>query len=293
MNRLSIEKRAQMVGLLVEGNSIRATSRLSDVAYATIIKFVADIGRACTEYQDKTLRNITARRVQADEIWAFCYAKDKNIPQHMRGQKGIGSVWTWVALDADTKLAISWLVGDRDVNAATIFIKDIAGRLTNRVQLTTDGYRAYLQAVEDAFGSEIDYAMLEKIYGPSSEAEKRYSPPECIGCKRHVLVGKPDPKCISTSYTERQNLTMRMSMRRFTRLTNAFSKKIENHAHSVALHFMWYNFGRIHKTLRVTPAMEAGITDHVWTLEDVATLVDNLSEYQPKKRGPYKKRDSN
>lgn len=293
MNRLSTEKRAQMVGLLVEGNSIRATSRLSGVAYATVIKFVADIGRACTDYQDRTLRNITARRIQADEIWAFCYAKDKNIPEHMRGQKGIGSVWTWVALDADCKLAISWLVGDRDGKAATVFLQDVADRLANRVQLTTDGHKAYLQAVESAFGNEIDYAILEKIYGTAPDAEKRYSPPECISCKRHVLMGKPNPEFVSTSYTERQNLTMRMSMRHFTRLTNAFSKKIENHAHSVALHFMWYNFGRVHKTLRVTPAMEAGITDHVWTLEDVAALVDNLSEYQPKKRGSYKKRDSN
>jgi len=293
MNQLSTEKRAQMVGLLVEGNSIRATSRLSGVAYATVIKFVADIGRACTEYQDKTLRNITARRVQADEIWAFCYAKDKNIPEHMRGQKGIGSVWTWVALDADSKLAISWLVGSRDGDAATVFLQDVADRLANRVQLTTDGHNAYLEAVESAFGAGIDYSMLVKLYGQAPDAEKRYSPPECIGCKRHVMIGKPDFKHISTSYTERQNLTMRMSMRRFTRLTNAFSKKIENHAHSVALHFMWYNFGRVHKTLRVTPAMEAGIVNHVWTLEDVAALVENLSEYQPKKRGPYKKRNSN
>ena len=255
-----------------------------------MLTFVADIGRACTEYQDRTLRNITARRVQADEIWAFCGMKDKNVAQSMRGQPGIGSVWTWVALDADSKLAISWLVGDRDGNAATIFLKDVASRLTNRVQLTTDGHQAYLQAVETAFGASIDFAMLQKINGTSPEAEKRYSPPECIGCKRHVVVGQPDPKHVSTSYSERQNLNMRMSMRRFTRLSNGFRKKVENHAHSVAPHFMWYNFGRVHSTLRVPPAMEGGISDHFWTYKDVAALLDNLPKFQPKKRGPYKKR---
>jgi IS1 family transposase len=293
MNRLSLEKRAQLVGLLVEGSSIRAASRLSGVAYATVIKFVADIGRACTEYQDKTIRNVTAKRVQADEIWAFCYAKDKNVPDHMKGHKGVGSVWTWVALDADSKLAISWLVGNRDAKAATVFLTDVSERLANRVQLTTDGHRAYLQAVESAFGNAIDYAMIEKIYGPSPDGEKRYSPVECIGCKRYVVVGNPDQEQISTSFVERQNLNMRMSMRRFTRLSNGFSKKVENHAHSVALHFMWYNFGRVHKTLRVTPAMEAGLADRVWSYADVAALTDSLSDFQPKARGPYQKRISN
>jgi len=292
MKKLSLEKRAMLVGLLVEGNSIRATSRLSGVAFQSVINFVADIGRACTDYQDKTIQNIQVQRIEADEIWAFCYSKQKNVPEEKRGQFGFGDVWTWVALDADTKLAISWLVGDRDTSTASVFIKDIAGRLTNRVQLTTDGHKAYLQAVEDAFGGEIDYAMLEKVYGASPEAEKRYSPPECIGCKRHVVAGEPDFSKVSTSYSERQNLTMRMSMRRFTRLTNGFSKKVENHAHSVALHFMWYNFGRIHQTLRCTPAMEAGISDHAWTYADVAALVDSLDKFQPKKRGPYKKRIS-
>lgn len=292
MRKLSLEKRAMLVGLLVEGNSIRAASRLSGVAYATVVSFVADIGRACTEYQDRTIQGVKAQRVQADEIWAFCYAKAKNVPEDKRGQFGYGDVWTWVALDADSKLAISWLVGDRSGAAATLFMQDVASRLANKVQLTTDGHKAYLAAVDDAFGSEIDYAMLEKIYGTAPEAEKRYSPPECIGCKRHVIMGQPDPEQINTSFVERQNLTMRMGMRRFTRLTNGFSKKVENHAHSVALHFMWYNFGRIHKTLRVTPAMEAGLAEKPWAYADVAALVDDLPKFQPKKRGSYKKRET-
>ncbi len=293
MNRLSTEQRAQLVHLLVEGNSIRATSRISGIAFATVIKFVADIGRACTEYQDKTLRGLTCKRVQADEIWAFCYAKDKNVPDHMRGKPGVGSIWTWVALDADSKLAVSWLVGDRSAAIAKAFMEDVASRLSNRVQLSTDGHRGYLTAVESAFGNDIDFAMLEKIYGPSPEGETRYSPAQCIGCKRHVITGKPDLAHLSTSFAERSNLTMRMSMRRFTRLTNGFSKKIEKHAHSVALHFMWYNFGRVHKTLRVTPAMEAGITDHVWSAAEVAGLLEAMEDAQPKTRGPYKKRQAN
>lgn len=292
MRKLSLEKRALLVGLLVEGNSIRASSRLSGVAYASVVNFVADIGRACTDFQDGAIRNVTSQRVQCDEIWAFCYAKAKNVPEDKRGQFGYGDIWTWVAMDADTKLAISWLVGDRSTAAAKVVIQDVADRLANKVQLTTDGHKPYLEAVESAFGSEIDYAMLEKIYGTAPEAEKRYSPPECIGCKRHVVMGQPDPAHISTSYSERQNLNMRMSMRRFTRLTNGFSKKVENHAHSVALHFMWYNFGRIHQTLRVTPAMEAGLADKAWSYADVAALVDNLPKFQSKKRGPYKKRQT-
>jgi IS1 family transposase len=290
MNRLTNEQRAQLVGLLVEGNSIRATSRLSGVAFNTVLKFVADIGRACLEYQDRTLRNLTCKRIQADEIWAFAYCKDKNIPEDMKCRRDVGSVWTWVALDADSKLAVSWFVGDRSAVAATAFLQDVATRLAHRVQLTTDGRKAYLSAVEATFGADVDYSMLEKVYGPSPEGEKRYSPAECIGCKRHVITGKPDQAHVSTSYVERSNLTMRMGMRRFTRLTNAFSKKLENHAHSVALHFMWYNFGRIHKTLRVTPAMEAGVTDHVWTAAEVANLLTTMEDSQPRKRGPYKKR---
>ncbi len=292
MNRLTTEKRAQLVALLVEGNSLRAASRISDVAFNTVLKFAADAGRAAAAYQDKMLRDLPCKRVQVDEIWAFCYAKDKNVPEHMRDQYGVGSVWTWVGIDADTKLNVSWLVGSRDTTDATIFVSDLASRLANRVQLTSDGHKPYLEAVETAFGDDVDYAQLVKIYGTAPEAEKRYSPPECIGAKSHAVTGKPNRAHISTSYVERQNITMRMSMRRFTRLTNAFSKKVENHAHSVALHFLWYNFGRIHKTLRVTPAMEAGVTDTVWGYADVVAVLDDFAP-KPGKRGPYKKRNSN
>ena len=224
---------------------------------------------ACAEYQDKTLRNLTCKRIQCDEIWQFCYAKDKNVPVEKRGQFGYGDVWTWVAIDADTKLAASWMLGRRDAGTAFTFIQDLAGRLANRVQLTTDGHRAYLSAIEDTFGSDVDYAMLVKLYGNDASNDTKYSPAECIGCREIVVSGRPDPKHISTSFVERQNLTMRMSMRRFTRLTNGFSKKVENHGHALAIHYMHYNFCRIHKTLRVTPAMEAGIADHVWTIEEM------------------------
>lgn len=292
MNKLNLEKRAQMVALLVEGNSLRATSRITGVAYNTVLKFAADAGRAAAIYQDKILRDLPCKRIQVDEIWAFCYAKDKNVPKHLQGKEGVGSVWTWTAICADSKLGVSWLVGSRDSTDATHFISDLESRLSNRVQLTSDGHSPYLEAVESAFGNGVDYSMLIKTYGPAPEEEKRYSPPVCVGADKRPVTGSPDPKHISTSYVERQNLTMRMSMRRFTRLTNAFSKKIENHAHSVALHFLWYNFGRIHKTLRVTPAMEAGVTDSVWDYQDVVKVLD---EYAPKpgKRGPYKKRNSN
>lgn len=233
-----------------------------------------DAGKTCSEYQDKVFHNLPCKRLQCDEIWNFCYAKQKNVPDALKGHFGYGDVWTWTAIDAETKLVPSWLVGDRDGDTAYTFMKDLASRLTNRVQLTTDGHKAYLQAVEDSFGADIDYAMLVKIYGSSPEAEKRYSPSEIIGTDRQIIMGKPDPKHISTSYSERQNLTMRMSMRRFTRLTNAFSKKVENLAHAVSLHFMYYNFCRVHQSLRVTPAMEAGITDHVWGLEEIVELMN-------------------
>ena len=292
MNKLNTEKRAQLVALLVEGNSLRAISRISGVAFNTVLKFAADAGKAAAAYQDKVLRNLPCKRVQVDEIWAFCYAKDKNVPEHLQGKQGVGSVWTWVAIDADSKLNVSWLVGSRDADDANLFLDDLASRLKNRVQLTSDGHNPYLYAVDAAFGGQVDYSMLIKQYGPSPETEKRYSPPVCVGADKRPVMGKPDPKHISTSYIERQNLTMRMSMRRFTRLTNAFSKKIENHAHSVALHFLWYNFGRIHKTLRVTPAMAAGVADSPWDYEDVVKVLD---DYTPKagKRGSYKKRISN
>lgn len=274
MNRLSLEKRTQIVGLLVEEH-LRATSRLADCSINTVTKLLIDLGTACQEYHDKDVRNIIAKRVQCDEIWSFIYAKDKNLPDDLRGKYGVGSIWTWVAIDSDSKLAISWLVGNRDAEYANIFMKDVAERLRTRVQLTTDGLRAYLEAVEGAFGADVDYAQLIKLYGKSLEGDTRYSPPECIGVEKMPIVGSPRARYISTSYIERQNLTMRMSMRRFTRLTNAFSKKVENHVHAIALHFMYYNFVRIHKTLKVTPAMAAGITHKLWSIEDLARLLDS------------------
>ncbi len=275
MNKLTTEKRARIIAALVEGNSMRAVSRMTGVAFNTVLKLVPEIGMACAEYQDRVFRKLPCKRIECDEIWQFCYAKDKNVPVDKQDQFGIGSVWTWVAIDADTKLVPSWLIGSRDAGSAYQFMQDLAGRLANRVQLTTDGHGAYLNAVDAAFGTNIDYAMLVKVYGREPENEARYSPPVCLGCTRRVVSGDPDRKGISTSYVERQNLTMRMSMRRFTRLTNGFSKKIENHAAAVALHFMHYNFARIHKTLRVTPAMEAGLTDHVWSYEEIAALLDS------------------
>jgi len=274
MNRLNVQKRAAILGCLVEGNSIRATARLTGVSKDTVVKLLVDVGRACSDYQDKTLRNLTCKRIQCDEIWSFCYAKEKNVPEEKKGQFGYGDVWTWTAICAETKLVPSFMVGSRDGEAAKAFIDDLNSRLAHRVQLTTDGLKAYLEAVEDSFGADIDYAQLIKIYGTEPEGERRYSPSKCLGAEKVPVSGKPEYKHVSTSYVERQNLTMRMSMRRFTRLTNAFSKKVENLACAVALHFMWYNFGRIHKTLRVTPAMEAKVTDHVWTLEEIAKLAD-------------------
>jgi len=277
MNKLNREKRVQIINALVEGNSLRATARMCDVAFNTVLKFLPEIGKACQDYQNKTLRNLTSKRIQCDEIWSFCYAKEKNVPEEMKGKFGVGDVWTWVALDPDTKLVPNWLVGKRDAGYAFQFISDLAERLTNRVQLTTDGHRAYLTAVEDVFGTEVDYAMLVKLYGDSSAEgpEKRYSPGECLHARKEAIIGNPDIKHVSTSQIERQNLTMRMSMRRFTRLTNGFSKKIENHFHSLALHYMHYNFCRIHKSLRITPAMEAGVSNHVWSIEEIASLLDS------------------
>jgi IS1 family transposase len=275
MNKLTVDKRSQVVSALVEGNSIRATVRMTGAAKNTIVKLLIELGEACLKYQDKTLRNLTCKRIQCDEIWSFCYAKDKNVPEDKRSTFGYGDVWTWVAIDADTKLVASFMVGSRSSQTAKTFIDDLAGRLANRVQLTTDGHRAYLQAVEDAFGANIDYAMLIKLYGGDSEQEKRYSLAECIGTREVGVTGRPDPKRISNSHVERQNLTMRMSMRRFTRLTNAFSKKVDNHFWAIALHYMHYNFRRVHQTLRVTPAMEAGVADHVWTVEELVRLLDS------------------
>lgn len=273
MNKLSTEERQKIVAALVEGNSMRAISRMTGFSRNTINKLLVDLGIACSNYQDKVFRNLHLKRIQCDEIWSFVGCKEKNAKKEQKAQ-GWGDVWTWVALDAQTKLVPCWYIGTRDGAAAYHFMHDLAGRLANRVQLTTDGHKAYLQAVEDAFGCDIDYAMLNKVYGPAPEGpEVRYSPAQCMGAKRAVISGMPDFAHISTSYTERQNLTMRMSIRRFTRLTNAFSKKVENHEHSIAIHYMHYNFARIHQSLRVTPAMEAGIADHVWGLEEIVALL--------------------
>jgi len=274
MNKLSTEKRAQIISCLVEGNSIRSTVRITGAAKNTVVKLLVDLGRACAEYQNKHLVNLPCKRIQVDEIWSFCYAKAKNVPIEKRGQFGYGDIWTWAAICADTKLVASYLVGNRDAETADIFIADLKSRLANRIQLTSDGLKLYLEAVEGAFGADVDYAQLIKLYGTDPAAEKRYSPAKCLGAHRAPVIGKPDSKYVSTSYSERQNLTMRMSMRRFTRLTNGFSKKWENLAAAVSLHFMHYNFARIHQTLRVTPAMEAGISDHVWSLEEIASLLD-------------------
>jgi len=269
-----------MLGMMVEGVSIRAIARMTNASKNTIVKLLADAGNACLEYQDKTLRNLSCQRIQADEIWSFVYAKQRNVPEEKRGQFGYGDVWTWTALDADTNLIVAWHVGRRDAHAAYEFMSDVASRLTNRVQLATDGHRAYLDAVDGAFGMSIDYAMLVKQYGAAPEAEKRYSPPVCLGAERTVIHGDPDPAHISTSYVERQNLSMRMGMREFTRLTNAFSKKLENHVHALSIYFMHYNFVRIHQTLRVTPTMAAGVTDTLWSLEDMVRIVDEWETSQ-------------
>lgn len=275
MNRLSVETRARIVGCLVEGVSMRATTRLVGCSINTVTKLLVDLGTACALYQNEVMRDLPCKRVQVDEIWAFCHSKQKNASAIQRAA-GYGDIWTWVAIDADTKLVPSWYVGSRDAESANEFIGDLAGRIKNRMQLTSDGHKPYLQAVENAFGSEVDYAMLVKLYGPShgGAQERRYSAGECCGAIKGAVCGNPDEKYVSTSFVERQNLSVRMGNRRFTRLTNGFSKKVENHAHALAIYYMHYNFGRIHKTLRVTPAMEAKVSDHVWNLEEIAKLAD-------------------
>ena len=292
MNVLTIEKRAQILHLLVEGNSMRATSRIADVSINTVTKLLIDVGTACLVYQDETLRNLNCKSIQCDEIWAFCGTKEKNVPNEHRDELGYGDVYTWTALDPETKLMVCFLVGRRDEHYARAFVSDLAGRLADRIQLTSDGYSPYRVAVEKAFGGNIDFAQLVKSYSNTQDKEgsRRYSPSSFVSAEKRRIAGNPDFEKVSTSHVERQNLTMRMGMRRFTRPTNGFSKKIENLEYAVALHFMHYNFGRIHKTLRVTPAMEAGIADHVWTLEEIAGLVKVEA---PKKRGPYKKKISN
>lgn len=286
MNKLPLEKRVAILTSLAEGNSMRSTARIAGVAINSVVKLLIESGEACAKYQHEKLRDLACRRLQLDEIWSFCYSKEKNVPAEHQGELGYGDVWTWTAIDADTKLIPCWLVGWRDGCHATAFVKDLASRLTNRVQITTDGLRAYVEAVESAFGGEVDYAMLVKLYsnpGAVESPETRYSPGECCGIKRKKVSGKPDREHVSTSYAERQNLTMRMRMRRFTRLTNAFSKKLENLEHAVALYFMHYNFIRVHQTLKTTPAVAAGVTDHKWTMEDLVAMMERLQETENSK----------
>lgn len=277
MNRLVLEKRVQVVAALVEGSSINSIVRMTGVAKHTVLKLLEDMGCASAALHAIAVRDIPARRIQADEIWAFCGAKQKNVKEEKKAS-GWGDVWTWTAIDSDTKLCISYLIGGRDAGWAEEFVADLRQRIVGRPQITTDAHRPYLAAIEKAFGEDVDYAQLHKVYRASGEPEKRYSPAKCIGCAMKTVIGDPDPEHVSTSYVERQNLTMRMSMRRFTRLTNAFSKKIDNHGHAVALHFAHYNFCRIHKTLRVTPAMEAGIADHIWSFEELVALLDSKAD---------------
>ena len=272
MKRLTREKQAQIIGALIEGCSIRATSRMFGVSKDTVLKLQVEAGYASANYQDRVFVSLNCNRVQCDEVWAFCYSKEKNVPAEKKGKFGYGDVWTWTAIDAETKLIPSFTIGNRDAVSARILIEDLAGRLKTRIQLTTDGHRAYLDAVEGAFGCEIDYAMLVKTY-ESSQEETRYSPAVCTSCERKPIMGHPDPKHISTSFIERSNLSVRMSIRRFTRLTNAFSKKVENHAAAFALFLMHYNFCCVHQTLRVTPAMEAGLTNHIWSVKEMLEAI--------------------
>jgi IS1 family transposase len=275
MNKLTHEKRVQLVNCLIEGCSIRATVRMTGVAKKTVMRFLVEIGEVCADYQDRVMRNLSCRRVQLDELWGFNYCKAKNVtPEIEKKVPGAGDVWLWVAIDAETKLVPCWRLGDRNAGTAYAFVRDLAERLSNRVQLTSDGHRVYLDAVENAFGSNVDYSMLVKMYGADRESEARYSPAECIGCKMIPVIGNPDPKHISTSYVERQNWSVRTAMRRYTRLSNGFSRKIENHAAAIALNYFAYNFIKIHRTLRVTPAMAAGVTDRLWDASDLVGLLE-------------------
>lgn len=295
MRRLDKATRVLVAKLLVEGNSIRSTARIAGISKNTVTKLLVDLGRICSTYQDQALRGLTCKRVQLDEIWSFCYSKQKNVPDDKRGLFGYGDVWTWTAIDADTKLVVSWMVGDRDGHTASVFVRDLADRLDGRVQLTTDGHKPYLAAIEGAFGADIDYAMLIKLYGnegSNKHAETRYSPAACTGTDKNVITGNPDPAHVSTSYVERLNLTTRMCVRRFTRLTNAFSKKVENHACAVALHFFHYNFIRIHKTLRVTPAMAAGVTERLWEVDDLIQMLIDEEDAEEEQKGPRRTRDA-
>lgn len=287
MNTMPIEKRVQILNLLVEGNSMRSIERIVGCSINTVTKLLCDVGAACAKYHDENVRGLQSKLVECDEIWSFCYAKQKNVATAKAAPEGAGDVWTWTAIDADSKLIISYLLGGRDAEYALEFTDDLRSRVDSRVQLTTDGYKVYLKAVEESFGVDVDYAQLVKMFGnaPGSTAG-RYSPAECTGIKKVRITGNPEYNKVSTSYVERQNLTMRMHMRRFTRLTNGFGKKLENQLHAVSLHFMYYNFAKIHKTLRVTPAMQAGLSDHVWSIEEIARLVPGPAS---KKRGKYNK----
>jgi IS1 family transposase len=278
MNRLSTAKRSEIVRMMTEGNSLRAITRMTGASINTVSKLLVDLGNACATFHNERVRKVTTKRVEADEVWTFCYARRENVPDDKRGVLGYGDVWTWVGLDADSKLVLSWTCGRRDADTAYEFMHDLASRLANRVQLTTDGLHAYLVATDAAFGTDIDYARLIKVYGSDPNAERRYAPPICLKSTTEIVSGDPDPAYISTSYIERQNLTMRMSMRRFTRLTNGHSKKLENHLHSLAIHYAHYNFVRVQKALKATPAMAAGIADRVWTVEDIVGLLDVVVE---------------
>ena len=291
MNKLPLTKRTQILAMLCEGSSMRSISRIADVSINTVSKLLIEAGEACLAIHDDQVRNVKASRIQCDEIWSFCYAKQKNVADAKAAPDGAGDVWTWTAIDADTKLMVSYFVGDRSGESAMIVMDDLRTRLANRVQLTTDGHKAYLEAVEGAFGADVDYAQLVKLYGSIGGAgpEKRYSPADCTGIKKVRREGNPDIAHVSTSHVERMNLSIRMQNRRFTRLTNAFSKKLDNHIHALALYFAFYNFCRIHKTLRVTPAMAAGITDRLWSLDDIVAKIDAMAK-PAKPRGPYKKR---
>jgi IS1 family transposase len=290
MNKLPVAKRVQILSMLCEGSSMRAISRIADVSLNTVTKLLIDAGKACSAYHDENVRGVRATRIQCDEIWAFCYSKQKNVAKAKAAPEGAGDAWTWTAIDGPTKLLISYMVGGRDSEYAMALMDDLRSRLANRVQLTTDGHKAYLGAVEEAFGDDIDYAMLVKLYGEGQEAMKgRYSPAECVGTRKSAITGNPDRDHVSTSYVERQNLTMRMSMRRFTRLTNAHSKKLENHGYAVALHVMFYNFTRIHSTLRMSPAMAARVADRLWDMSDIIALME-AAEAPIKRPTTYRKR---
>ncbi len=290
MNKLPLDKRVQILNLMVEGSSMRSISRVCDCSINTVTKMLVDMGKFCAGYHDANVRDVKAKRVQVDEIWSFAAAKEKNVPKMKKPVDGAGDVWTWTGIDADTKLIISYFVGDRDADAADVFINDVAERVASRIQLTSDGFHPYLDAVEGAFGADVDYGMLIKIYGEMQRGpKKRYSSGKCLGAKKKAITGSPNPEHISTSYIERQNLTMRMHNRRFTRLTNAFSKKFENHAHMVAIYSIWYNFIRIHKTLKVSPAMEAGLTGELMSWKDFLVIYD---EQAPKSGRPKKVRNT-